>query len=137
MNDSFYMQIALLYASQSKAIRKKVGAVLVTAHGVLVPGYNGTVSGSDNQCEHWDSLKGSLVTKPGVLHAELNCILKCSKEGISTLGSTLYCTLSPCEECAAMIAAAGIQRVVFLETYRDTAGIKALESYNVDVESIK
>lgn len=136
MNDSFYMQIALLYASQSKAIRKKVGAVLVTSHGVLIPGYNGTVSGSDNRCEH-SAPDGSLVTKPGVLHAELNCILKCSKEGISTLGSTLYCTLSPCEECAAMIAAAGIQRVVFLEAYRNTAGIKALERYNVDVESIK
>lgn len=136
MKDSFYMQIALLYATQSKAVRKKVGAVLVTSHGVLVPGYNGTVSGSDNRCEYWDSASGSLVTKPGVLHAELNCLLKCSKEGISTMKSTLYCTLSPCEECAAMIAAAGIQRVVFLDKYRDDAGIKALQSYNVEVEQI-
>lgn len=135
MHNSFYMQIALLYASQSKAVRKKVGAVLVTAHGVLVPGYNGTVSGSDNRCEYCE-VDGSLVTKPGVLHAELNCILKCSKEGISTMKSTLYCTLSPCEECAAMIAAAGIQRVVFLEKYRNDAGIKALQGYNVEVEQI-
>ena len=36
------MQIAELYAQESRATRAKVGAVLVTSTGVLIPGYNGT-----------------------------------------------------------------------------------------------
>jgi deoxycytidylate deaminase len=40
--DSVHMHTAILYAEKSKAIRKKVGAVIVTNSGVILPGYNGT-----------------------------------------------------------------------------------------------
>ena len=133
--DLAYLGVAQLHANLSKALRSKVGACLVTSTGVIVPGYNGTVGGADNACE--DTSNGFLVTKPSVLHAELNCILKCSKEGITSEGSTLYLTLSPCEACAAMIAQAGIKRVVYAEEYRDKAGIHALDEYNVESEQIK
>ena len=74
------MQIAELYAQESRATRAKVGAVLVTSTGVLIPGYNGTPSGWDNTCE------ADNKTLPYVLHAEMNCILKCAEEGVSTKG---------------------------------------------------
>jgi dCMP deaminase len=131
--DAVYLGTAYLHSRLSHARRKKVGAVLVTKHGVIVPGYNGTVAGADNNCE--DLVDSTLVTKPGVLHAETNILVKCSKEGISTEGATLYITLSPCERCAAMIAAAGIKRVVYSEKYRNSAGITALYGYNVHTEA--
>lgn len=133
--DEAYLGVAQLHANLSKAVRAQVGACLVTDTGVIVPGYNGTVAGAENKCE--EAVNGFLVTKPGVLHAELNALLKCSKEGISSKGSTLYLTLSPCEACAAMIAEAGVKRVVYKEKYRDIAGITALYAYNVPVEQFK
>lgn len=58
-----------------------------------------------------------LVTKPEVLHAESNAITKVARSTSSSLGSTLYSTLSPCLECAKMIIQAGVKRVVFSEQY--------------------
>ena len=133
--DELYMQVAERHAQMSHAKRKKVGACLVLRSGGVMPGYNGTVKGSDNACE--DVIDGELRTKPEVLHAELNCILKCAKEGVSSEGSTLYVTLSPCESCASMIAEAGIRRVVYKEKYRCEKGIEALIKYNILVNQFK
>lgn len=134
--DSVYMQTALLHASLSKAKRKQVGAVLVTKQGVVLTGYNGTASGSDNSCEmvHYDAQGNySFITKPEVIHAELNTILKAAREGVSVLDSTIYVTLSPCIACAAMLAQSGVKKVIYLEEYRDNSGILLLKDCNVEV----
>ena len=75
MSDTFddvYMGTAMLHAKKSKAIRQKVGAALVTKTGIIIPGYNGTPSNTDNTCEDRVEVNGEmvLVTKPEVLHAE-------------------------------------------------------------------
>ena len=49
--DLIYMQTAEAFAQLSKAQRKKVGAILVTNQGVVIPGVNGTPSGTSNVCE--------------------------------------------------------------------------------------
>lgn len=126
--DEVYMKMAEAMSTLSKAKRKKVGAVLVTKNGVVLTGCNGTASGSDNACE--DS-EGN--TKPEVLHAELNCILKAAKEGVSVLDSTLYVTLSPCLQCAAMLVQAGVKQVTYKELYRCTKGIKFLKENGIKV----
>lgn len=130
--DSVYMHTALLHSMLSKARRKQVGAVLVTNQGVVLTGYNGTPSGYSNTCE--DILQdGSLVSKNSVIHAELNCILKAAREGVSVLESTVYVTLSPCVACAAMLAQSGVKKVIYLEEYRDNTGILLLKDCNVEV----
>lgn len=139
--DSTYMQMAKTIAVHSKAVRKKVGACLVTNHGIVIPAYNGTPSGMDNNCEEdkgYDELTQSqiLVTKPEVIHAELNCILKAAKEGVSVVDSTVYVTLSPCVQCAAMMIQSGVKRVVFDQQYRDDSGILLLKTAGVAVEQI-
>lgn len=126
--DDVYMKMAEAMSTLSKANRKKVGAVLVTKNGVVLTGCNGTASGSDNTCE--DS-EGN--TKPEVLHAELNCILKAAKEGVSVLDSTLYVTLSPCLQCAAMLVQAGVKEVRFKELYRCDKGLRYLIANHIDV----
>ena len=126
--DDTYLGIAALVAKHSKAKRKQVGAVLVTVNGVMLPGYNGTFSGADNACEDDDG-----VTLPTVLHAELNCLLKAAKEGVSVKDSTMYVTLSPCERCAAMLVQSGIKRLVYGEQYRESAGIELMRNAGVEV----
>jgi dCMP deaminase len=133
--DICYMACARAHAKLSKAKRKQVGAVLVTPAGNIIPGVNGLPKQLGNECETYNSdlSDGTLlsqmscyVTKPEVIHAELNCILKAAEEGISIKGSTLYVTLSPCSPCASMAIRAGIKRVVYEEKYRDPTGIGTL-----------
>lgn len=52
-----------------------------------------------------------------VVHAEMNAISDAARSGISTLGSTLYCTTFPCHNCARHIVASGIKKVYFIEPY--------------------
>lgn len=130
--DHCYMQVALAHKALSKAVRKKVGACLVTNTGVIIPGYNGLASGGDNELEHVKA-SGELITKEEVIHAELNCILKAAKEGVSCLDSTLYVTLSPCLPCSEMLAQSGIKEVVFMEEYRDLSGIRNLLNKGIRV----
>lgn len=134
--DETYMGTALLHARLSKAIRAQVGAVLVTSQGVTLTGYNGTPRGLNNCCELFQTWhEGPVyVTKPEVIHAELNCILKAAREGVSCIGATMYVTLSPCVPCAAMMIQAGVKRLVYKEVYRDQGGINLLMDAHVDVE---
>lgn len=68
----------------------------------------------------------SLVTKPNVLHAELNAICKLARSTESADGGTLYITLSPCTGCANIIRMSGVTRVVWLDDYRDLSGVEEL-----------
>lgn len=140
--DLVYMQTALLHAGLSKARRAKVGSCLVTTQGVCLTGYNGTPIGMDNSCEvatDWDvnTKQEILVTKPEVLHAELNCLMKAAREGISVLDSTIYITLSPCIACSAMLIQAGIKRVVYLQQYRCTKGLELLSKAGIVVDKLE
>jgi dCMP deaminase len=143
--DKTYMECAKAHSLLSKAVRKKVGACLVTKEGIIIPGYNGTPKGTDNTCEDEKvtyNYVGSgtinpfektsvLVTKPTVIHAELNCILKAAQLGVSVTGSTLYLTMMPCLPCAAFLVQVGISRVIYLEDYRDSSGIFFLHNAGV------
>lgn len=48
---NYYMQVAERTAELSTARRLKVGAVIVK-DDIMIPGYNGTFPGEDNNCEH-------------------------------------------------------------------------------------
>lgn len=66
-----------------------------------------------------------------VVHAEMEAILSCSREGISTLHGTLYCTTFPCHNCAKHIIDAGITRVVYVEPYPKS---RALDLHSESIE---
>lgn len=141
--DATYMGTAMLHALLSKATRAQVGAVLVTRQGATLTGFNGTPTGRPNDCEMLVKtnlpylFEDTLVTKPEVIHAELNCIMKAAREGISCIDSTVYVTLSPCIQCSAMLVQAGVKRVVYLDQYRDLAGIELLKDCGIIVEQHK
>lgn len=126
MKDSTLIKIAHIVATESKCNRAKVGAVIVKNKRVVATGYNGTPSGTCNNCEDSEG-----KTKPQVIHAEINAILNATTEDLT--GSTLYVTMSPCETCAAFIKQKGINRVVYSTDYRDQRGLEYLRKENVKI----
>jgi len=100
--------------------RYQVGAIVVTGDNcqVLAVGYNGNYSGGPNEVE------SSEPGQSGMIHAEINALLKMDYNNPKK--KKLYLTLSPCRMCAKAIVNAGINEVVFLETYRDTGGLEIL-----------
>ena len=112
--------------------RRQVGALIVRDKMIISDGYNGTPTGFENICE---DEKG--YTKWYVLHAEANAIAKVSGSTQSTLGSTLYITLSPCKECSKLIFQSGISRVVYSKQYKDDSGIEFLKKSGIKVDFIE
>ena len=62
-----------------------------------------------------------------VVHAEMEAILSCGRQGIPTVGAEIFCTTFPCHNCAKHIIDAGLTRVVYIEPY---AKSKALEFHD-------
>lgn len=131
--DSFYMDIAKRTALMSYARRLQVGCVLVKNDSIISFGWNGMPKNFDNNCEYVDS-DSNLVTRPEVLHAESNCLMKLAKSNESSSGSILYLTHSPCMECSKLIFQANIQRLVYLNKYRTNDGPTFLLKCGVSVE---
>lgn len=143
--DQYYMSLALRVAELSHGVRAKVGSCLVTENDVSILSCNGLPTALGNALEELKpyepingvTIKGfQLVTKSEVIHAELNAVLKCAKEGVSVKGATIYTTLSPCKACSSMLASCGVSRVVYLEEYRDTSGIDILNECGIVVDKL-
>jgi dCMP deaminase len=125
-----YMDVAERFAQVSKCSRLKVGAIIVKNGSILAHGWNGTPSGyKTNDCECADG-----TTSPFVLHAEQNVLMKMAKSTESIEGADLFCTHSPCPECAKLIAQSGIRKVYYKNKYRLSEGLDALNELGVNVE---
>tara|TARA_Y100001973_G_C5197786_1_gene335508 strand:- start:2460 stop:2879 length:420 start_codon:yes stop_codon:yes gene_type:complete len=128
-NAKSYMRIAKEWSTNSHAVRKKVGCIIVNNGRIISDGYNGMPSGFPNECEH--KIEYNLVTKPEVLHAESNAIAKLATSTISSEGSSLFVTLSPCWDCAKLIIQCGIKEVYYTEDYHTTEGIILLKRAHI------
>ena len=124
------MEVAKTFANLSTATRLQVGAIVVKDDRIISIGYNGMPSGWDNCCEH----EGK--TKPEVLHAESNAIAKLAKSNESGDSATLFCTHSPCIDCAKLIYQSGISTVYYKDNYRSNDGIEFLEKSNIKVTKV-
>jgi dCMP deaminase len=131
VSDKTYMTVAHEFAKNSYCKRAQVGALIVKDGNVVSFGYNGTPKGWDNTCEDENN-----TTKPEVLHAESNAIAKCASSVNSSLGADIYCTHSPCIECAKLIIQAGITTVYYDILYRSEDGIKLLQNNNIIVKQV-
>lgn len=146
-----YMDVAERFAQLSYAVRLKVGSVIVKDHRIISIGYNGVPAGWDNQCEDKIYMRPDdnredqyplsdhegryfLKTRPSVIHAEANAILKLARDGEMGRDATLFCTHAPCIDCAKMIYGAGISGVYYKHLYRDDHGIDFLKKCGVPVQ---
>lgn len=115
--DEMFMEMANVVSKQSHDSDHKVGAIIVKDDRVISMGWNGMPPGMDNNCKH-----ATGATRKEVIHAEANAIAYLARSTASSEGATIYCTLSPCIDCAKLIVQAGITRVVFGESYKDESG---------------
>ena len=63
-----------------------------------------------------------------VVHAELNAIVQCARNGVSPIDCTLYTSFAPCVQCSLATVQAGIRRVVTSEPDLSGADAHWLES---------
>ena len=139
--DQYFMGVAMLSAMRSKDPKTQVGACIVNKEKRIVGiGYNGFPRGVEDDQFPWDKKEEWLDSKyPYVVHAEPNAILNAT---VSLVGSTLYVTLFPCNECAKLIIQSGVKEVVFLEDkYHDelafVASRKMFDSAKIKFRQIK
>lgn len=118
--DEYFTAGAQWVATRGDCTRRQVGALIVDGENRIVStGYNGTEPGGPSclagECPrgrftHDQVPADSPYTDCVASHAECNAIVWAGREKCK--GATLYVTHEPCHECARLIRAAGIGRVV-------------------------
>lgn len=132
-----YFNIAKEVSSLSYAKRLQVGAIAVKDNKIISIGFNGTPPGDSNICEEDvvdEEGSSRLVTRPEVIHAEMNLLHKLSKSHESGEGASIFCTHSPCLECAKGIFMSGIVAFYYENEYRSNEGLDFLRQRFIRVE---
>ena len=110
--DSRFLTLADVIAGWSKDPSRGVGAVIVSStRQILATGFNGLPRGLADTPDRLERP----VKYDFVVHAELNAIIQCARNGVSPIDCCLYSSFSPCVNCAVAIAQAGIKRIVTYE----------------------
>lgn len=120
-----FMEMARIASKRATCHRLNVGALVVQDNNPVSVGWNGQLPGAahckGNECP------GIIPGKCGTLHAETNALQKASNILINSgtrYGVDLYCTHSPCKECATFIRETTpltVNRIFFEVPYRDTS----------------
>lgn len=132
----YFMMQALVIAQRSTCDRALVGAVLVKDKRIIGTGYNGSLSGQP----HCDDVGHQMVNGHCVrtIHAEMNCLIQCAKNGVSTDHTEIYVTHFPCYNCCKALLQAGVYRINYYFNYRDNPlAIELLKNCGVPYEQIK
>lgn len=150
-----YYNIAQEISSLSYANRLKVGAIIVKENRIISIGFNGTPPGWDNNCENilaayderdtyfekeeWTFNKETkqytrLKTKPEVIHAEMNALHKLASSHESGNNASMFCTHTPCMDCAKGVVMSGIKNFYFIDKYRSDDGLSFLLKNGINVE---
>lgn len=119
--DQYFLGIAQAVAERTDCRRSKVGAVIVdTNRRIAGTGYPGVRSGEPG-CLDGACPRGLLTAEqcpPNSnydncisQHAEINAIAHADR--LRLAGATIYVTRPPCQWCAKVISATGIDHVVF------------------------
>lgn len=135
--DEYFMEITELVASRSTCDRAFVGCVLVNSdHRIISTGYNGSVAGNPHCDEIGHTMRNGHCI--ATIHAEMNALLYCAKEGIPVKDTIAYVTHFPCLNCSKALIQAGIKEIVYLNDYRvDDYAIELFEKNNVVYRKLK
>ncbi len=90
------MRLALVVSRNSICVNGHMGALIAKDGKVLVRAIN------------------SPLFKPmkSDVHAEVNAIGWCARNGMGTEGATCYVTMPPCRKCLTVLVSAGIKKIV-------------------------
>ena len=134
--NEYFMEICKMVAQRSTCDRAFVGCVLVNDENRIVStGYNGSVKGNPHCDEIGHTMRdGHCIA---TIHAEMNALLYCAKEGISVKGCRAYVTHFPCLNCTKALIQSGISEIYYLNDYRvDEYAIELLEKNGISYGKI-
>ena len=141
--DDYFMEITKLVARRSTCMRRHVGAVIVRDRRILATGYNGAPRGL-RHCSETGCLREKMNIPSGQnqelcrgLHAEQNAIIQSALFGVSIENSQIYTVTQPCVVCAKMIINAGINRIVFDESYPDPLSEELIKESGIELVNIR
>jgi len=152
----YFLNILDATALRASCDRGKSAAVIVRDNRILATGYVGAPSGlpscdevghefvrrseipvktKDENCWFYDEKDWYAINPTNyslhcirTVHSEINAIVNCARNGVSTLGATLYCSMTPCAACGMAIIQAGIIEVIVKNPYQK--GAKSIQMFN-------
>jgi len=139
--DKYFLTICNAVGSKSPCLSRQVGAILVRDHSIISTGYNGPARGIPHcgieryrvDAEIQDLFKdfnptdidetcprqllgytsGTHLEICPAQHSEENVISNAARNGVSTIGTTLYINfVLPCKDCFSTLINAGIKEIV-------------------------
>ena len=129
--DDYFMSIAFLAASRSSCDRLHVGSVLVKDTHIISMGYNGFLAG----VPHTSIVRNN--HEQATVHAEQNAISDAARRGVSVNNATAYITHYPCINCAKILAASGIKKIVYHSDYKNDEIVNEIyKDTNIVIEQI-
>lgn len=134
--NQYFMEIAEKVADRSTCDRAFVGCVLVNDDNRIVStGYNGSVSGNPHCDEVGHTMRdGHCIA---TIHAEMNALLYCAREGISVKGCKAYVTHFPCLNCTKALIQAGIREIFYRDGYRiDPYALELLDRNKIEIHQM-
>lgn len=135
--NQYFMEITEMVASRSTCDRAFVGCVIVNDdHRIVSTGYNGSVAGNP----HCDDVGHTIRDNHCIatIHAEMNALLYCAKEGISVKNCNAYVTHFPCLNCTKALIQAGIKKIYYKYEYNvDDYALYLLKNNNVAIEKLE
>lgn len=110
-----FMQIAHLFGRRSSCPRADVGCIAVLEGRIIASGYVGAPHGQPHCTEVGCAMKDDHCER--TVHAEANLVAWSARVGTPLLGSTVWCTHSPCLNCTKLLANAGVEKIVYSSGY--------------------
>ena len=133
--DSYCLDIADLVSKRTTCSRRAVGCVLTDSQNhIVATGYNGVPKGFihciDYPCKGADAPSGTRLNECKAVHAEMNALLQLQ----STDELTAYLTVTPCFDCAKVLANSNVTRIVASVWYPQTEVKDILEQAHIIVD---
>jgi len=117
--DDIFMAELEVQETRVTCLKFKVGAIFVRGKDQrLTAGYNGPPRGEPH-CVDTGCAKetGDNQSRCRGNHAEMNGIVNAALNGINLAGCKVYCSFSPCYECAKHLVNLGIAEFIYRERY--------------------
>lgn len=122
--DEYFLLIVDAVSKRATCDRGKSGCVITKDNRILATGYVGAPSKIKDCYQQGHLMRKTINENKEIsthcvrtVHAEQNAIAQAAKYGISVDCATLYCTMEPCFNCAKLIVASGIIKVVCKHMY--------------------
>jgi dCMP deaminase len=142
-NKKQLIELAFMYSRKSGDPHLKVGAILIEKfkYGGVERAYSICAEGHNHlpkSCKDIGYKDENGKTRPEVIHAEAHALSYLMNNDKCSIDNKfeLFTTLSPCLECAKLIAMSPVKKVYFYNYYKDIYPLEFLRKQGVKCEQI-